>query len=115
MYGTQGRYAEAEKLFNQALEIHKEVFGPRHSRIATVLYKMAAMYRHKGDRKNAEEYRKRFLALGATLFAPDRATVGPGSTARRGSCRSRYMRLRTCPGYTPWRYGYPAQGCLVWW
>ena len=44
LYKSQGRYAEAEPFYQQALEMRRELLGDRHPSVATSLNNLAALY-----------------------------------------------------------------------
>ena len=49
-----GAYAKAEPLYQQALEIYKKVFGPKHPATAAILNNLAGLYDNMGDYTKAE-------------------------------------------------------------
>ncbi len=53
-YGLQGRYSEAEPLYQQALEIRQTEQGDRHPDTATSLNNLAALYDSQGRYSEAE-------------------------------------------------------------
>ena len=53
-YQEQGRYAEAEPLYEQALDIFRQVYGEQHPHVATSLNNLAALYRSQGRSAEAE-------------------------------------------------------------
>ncbi len=54
LYSDQGRYAEAEPLYVQALEIRQSELGDRHPDTATSLNNLAELYRSQGRYAKAE-------------------------------------------------------------
>ena len=50
----QGRYAEAEPLFERALGIDEKVLGPEHPDVATDLNNLALLYDHQGKYADAD-------------------------------------------------------------
>ena len=77
MYSSQGRYAEAEPLFKQALALRQELLGDRHPDIATSLNNLALLYKSQGRYEEADPLFKQALALRQELLGdrhPDVAT-----------------------------------------
>src|SRR5262249_25411499 len=62
-YDAQGRYAEAEPLFQQDLAISEKALGPEHPDVATSLNNLAALYQAQGRYGMAEPLFQRALAL----------------------------------------------------
>ncbi len=54
LYNSQGRYAEAEPLLLQALEIDKQLLGSSHPDVAMSLNNLAALYNSQGRYTEAE-------------------------------------------------------------
>jgi tetratricopeptide (TPR) repeat protein len=48
LYHSQGRYAEAEPLLIQALELRKRLLGENHPHVAISLNDLAELYRSQG-------------------------------------------------------------------
>ena len=48
LYRTQGRYAEAERLFKRALTINEKALGPAHPNVAMSLINYAGLLRKTG-------------------------------------------------------------------
>ncbi len=48
LYHAQGRYAEAEPLYNRALAILEKALGPGHPLVATSLNNLAELYKAQG-------------------------------------------------------------------
>jgi tetratricopeptide (TPR) repeat protein len=76
-YATQGKYAEAESLYQRALVVSQKTLGPDHPTIAIILNNLANLYMDQGKYFEAEPLYQRALAireqaLGADL--PDTAT-----------------------------------------
>ncbi|MEY3401370.1 MAG: hypothetical protein RLZZ86_985, partial [Cyanobacteriota bacterium] len=70
LYRSQRRYAEAEPLYIQALEMNKRLFKEDHPHVATTLDNLAGLYERQGHYAKAEplyiqalEIRKRVLGL----------------------------------------------------
>src|SRR5262249_45056096 len=57
------RYAEAETLFNRALDIFTKALGPAHRFVATVLISEGHLFEHQGRYEEAEQAYKRALAI----------------------------------------------------
>ena len=48
LYRAQGRYGEAEPLYQRALKIREKVLGPEHPDVAHSLNNLAALYHAQG-------------------------------------------------------------------
>ncbi len=59
----RARYAEAESLFQQALQIREQVFGPQHLDTAQSLYNLGRLYFDQGRYAEAEPLYQRALSL----------------------------------------------------
>jgi len=53
VYLDEGKYAQAEALFNQTLEIEKRVTGPESPYTATALYNLGCVAARRGDKDQA--------------------------------------------------------------
>jgi hypothetical protein len=62
---TQGKYAEAEPLYQRSLVIWEKALGPEHPDMATILEKYAAMLRETEREDKAEEMEARAHAIRA--------------------------------------------------
>ena len=67
----EGKYAEAEPLALQALEVSLEQNGPDHPQTATSLYNLAWLYYDQGKYELAEPLYKRSLAIYEKVLGPD--------------------------------------------
>jgi tetratricopeptide (TPR) repeat protein len=54
LYQTQGRYAEAEPLYQRSLAIREKAFGTDHVAVALSLHNLAAFYDEQGRYAEAE-------------------------------------------------------------
>ena len=63
LYDAQGRYEDAELLYNYSLEIKEQVLGKDHSSVATTLNNLALLYDSQGRYVEAEQLYKRCLAI----------------------------------------------------
>ena len=63
LYLVQGRYGEAEPLFEQALQLRREVLGGRHPDTLQSLNDLAALYDRQGRDGEAELLCKEALQL----------------------------------------------------
>jgi tetratricopeptide (TPR) repeat protein len=53
LYNNQGRYSEAEPLFQRALAIQEKALGPDHPNTATFLENYTALLRQMGRHEEA--------------------------------------------------------------
>ncbi len=63
--GAQGRYAEAEPLFQRALAINEKALGPEHPDVAQSLENYAALLRQTARADEAERMEARAKAIRA--------------------------------------------------
>ncbi|CCH93196.1 Similar to tr/Q7NLR0/Q7NLR0 (fragment) [Microcystis aeruginosa PCC 9432] len=63
LYRVQGRYSEAEPLYNRSLAIIKQQLGDNHPNTATSLNNLALLYRVQGRYSEAEPLYKQALAI----------------------------------------------------
>ncbi len=68
LYDNQGRYAEAEPLYERALAIQEEVLGAEHPDVAVSLNNLAALYYAQGRYAEAEPLYERALGVGEKVF-----------------------------------------------
>ncbi len=65
LYKAQGRYAEAEPLYQRALAIDEKALGPEHPDVATSLENYADLLRKTGRVSEATKMEARAKAIGA--------------------------------------------------
>ena len=65
LYSAQGRYAQAEPLYQRSLAIDEQALGPEHPGVATSLENYAALLRETGRGEEAEEMEARAKAIRA--------------------------------------------------
>lgn len=63
LYFKQGKYAEAEPLYQRALAIQEQRLGTEHPDTATCLNNLAAFYHEQGKYAEAEPLYQRALAI----------------------------------------------------
>ena len=73
LYGDQGRYVEAEPLYQRSLMIREAALGAAHPDIATTLNSLGLLYDAQGRNKEAAHLFKRALAIRAGVWC--RASV----------------------------------------
>ena len=67
-YHEQGRYAEAELAYREALTIWETALGPENENVAICLNNLARLYQDRGQFAQAEPLLKRALAIEEKLF-----------------------------------------------
>ena len=65
LYRAQGRYAEAEPLYQRALAIREKTLGPEHPNVATCLENYAFLLREMGRSEEAVPLESRARAIRA--------------------------------------------------
>ncbi len=65
LYNSQGRYGEAEPLYQRSLAIDEKALGPEHPNVATALENYAALLRETGRDDGAAEMENRANAIRA--------------------------------------------------
>jgi tetratricopeptide (TPR) repeat protein len=69
LYTSQGRWSDAEPLYERALSIRERLFGERpHADVATSLNNLAALHASQGRWSNAELLYERVLAIHKRIF-----------------------------------------------
>ena len=74
-YYEQGKYNEAELLFQQALAIREGVLGPDHPDVAPSLINLAWNYYNQGRYAEGEPLFQRLLAIREKALGPDHPDV----------------------------------------
>ena len=54
LYQNQGRYAEAEPLYQRSLAIGERALGPKHPQVTITLKALTQLYRTQGRNEDAE-------------------------------------------------------------
>ena len=76
LYRSQGRYAEAEPLYQRSLAIREKALGPDHPDVGTSLNNLAVLYQSQGRYAEAEPLYQRALAIREKALGPDHPDVG---------------------------------------
>ena len=63
LYAKQGKYEQAEPLFQRALAIRERVLGAEHPDTASSLNNLAILYRNQGKYEQAEPLYQRALTI----------------------------------------------------
>jgi len=63
LYQSQGRYAEAEPLYQRSLTIREQVLGPDHPDVGLSLNNLALLHYHEGDYQKAAEPFERIIII----------------------------------------------------
>ena len=76
LYKSQGRYADAEPLYERALAIREKSLGPDHPAVGTTLNNLAGLYQSQRRYGDAELLYRRSLAIWEKALGPDHPDVG---------------------------------------
>jgi len=71
LYHAQKKYAQAELLYKQVLQLLEQTIGPDHSTLATTLNNLAVVYEAQGKYTEAAPLYQRALALMERTLGPD--------------------------------------------
>src|SRR5262245_16834856 len=75
VYQSQGKYAEAEPLYQRTLAINEKALGRNHPDVATTLNNLADLYRSQGKYAEAEPLFERSLAIREKALGPSHPDV----------------------------------------
>ena len=75
LYEAQGKYTEAEPLYQRALTIYEKALGPEHPNVATSLNNLAVLYEAQGKYTEAEPLYQRSLAIREKALGPEDPNV----------------------------------------
>ena len=71
LYHAQKKYAQAEPLYQQVLQLLEQTIGPDHPTLATTLNNLAVVYEAQGKYAEAAPLYQRALALMERTLGPD--------------------------------------------
>jgi eukaryotic-like serine/threonine-protein kinase len=66
-----GHYTESQTLNQRVLQIHRQLFGPRHPLVAEDLINLGAIQQELGHYKEAEQYHRQALAINEVFYGKD--------------------------------------------
>ena len=72
---SQGKYAQAELLYRQALEIKKQVLGPNHPSVVRTVESLAAVEAEAGNYSEAEQLYQQAIRSETEFFGPSHPGV----------------------------------------
>ena len=75
MYWRQGKYAEAEGLYNRALAIYEKARNTTQPVVARILHNLAIVYKEQGKYAEAEALYKRALEIKEKALGADHPSV----------------------------------------
>jgi tetratricopeptide (TPR) repeat protein len=98
LYYSQGRYAQAEQLIQQALELTRHLLGEEHPDVATSLNNLALLYYSQGRYAQAEPLFQQALELTRRLLEKNIPTSPQASTTWRYSITPKEdtQKLKSC-------------------
>jgi len=71
----QGRFSEAEPLYDRAVTLYEETLGPEHPDLALTLNNQALLFHAQGDHARAEPLYRRAVAVFERALGPDHPTT----------------------------------------
>jgi tetratricopeptide (TPR) repeat protein len=71
LYWNQGKYEQAEPLFQRALETRERLLGPEHPDTLSTVNNLAELYRRQGKYERAEPLYQRALATYERVLGPE--------------------------------------------
>ncbi len=74
-YKRQGKYMEAEPLYQQVLAIRKKQLGEEHPDTASSCYGLAGLYARGGKDVEAKSFYQRALAIYEQTLGPEHSTT----------------------------------------
>jgi len=75
LYGTQGKYSEAEPLIQRALELNEKAHGPDHLAVGKYLNNLASLYYFQKKYTQAEPLFQRALKIHEKIYGTDHPYV----------------------------------------
>ncbi|CAM9244996.1 unnamed protein product, partial [Ectocarpus sp. 12 AP-2014] len=75
LFNIQGKYAEAEALYERSQAIHEKVSGPEHPDVATSLTNRASSLEGQGKYEDTEPLYRRSLAIREKVLGPEHPGV----------------------------------------
>jgi tetratricopeptide (TPR) repeat protein len=122
LYRDQGRYAEAEPLFQRALQIREQQFGPEHPETAETIHDLAVFQDMQGNSLNALSLYQRAFTIREQVFGSEHSktkathqrlsalrqllnqkTSASQNYAPSGAKRAEHLKLRAKTGEKTWR------------
>jgi len=86
LYVLQGRYAEAEPLYTQAVATYERTLGDKHPYFATALGNLAQLYGTQGRHSEAEALLKQVIEIKKQALGPDHPEVAMCMDNLGGHC-----------------------------
>ena len=88
-YSDEGKYAQAEALYSQILEIRRRVLGPEHPGTLSSMNYLAKDYTYEGKYAQAERIFSQTLEIDRRVLGPESTTETlDGLSANGGPCTS---------------------------
>ena len=74
-YYNQAKYAQAEPLFQLALNMYEKKLGPDNTTVAALINNLGSVHEHQGHLAQAEPLYKRVLEIDEKVLGPDHPNV----------------------------------------
>lgn len=74
-YYSQAKYAQAEPLFQSALNMYEKKLGPDNTTVAALINNLGSVHEHQGHVAQAESLYKRALEIDEKVLGPNHPTV----------------------------------------
>ena len=115
LYRDQGRYADAEPLYQRSLAIREKALGRDHPDVAQSLNNLAALYRNQGRYADAEPLYQRSLAIREKALGrdhPDVASVAEQSGWAVSRAKAATPTPSRCTSVR-WPFGKRRSGAII--
>ncbi|CAN0337518.1 unnamed protein product, partial [Ectocarpus sp. 12 AP-2014] len=95
LFNIQGKYTDAERLYERCQAIDEKCFGPEHPHVATTLNNRAELLRAQGKYDDAEPLYVRAIAIGEKALGPEHPDLAVWLNNRAELLRMQVRAART--------------------
>ncbi|EAQ83136.1 hypothetical protein CHGG_10954 [Chaetomium globosum CBS 148.51] len=75
LYSDQGRYKDAEEMYERALEDKEKAWGPEHTSTLSTIYNLGLLYHDQGQYKEAEAMHEQVLQCEEIAWGPEHVST----------------------------------------